>query len=99
MLSVAKALVSVAALTCEEGKVPDVNQMCIKPRYIEGCAQYSTPETCNKCEFSIDFVKVDYKRKRNGLCEYSRNQLRKQCCLRRDNFQRCSECELGLFLN
>ena len=49
----AGALISTAAaLTCEEGKVPDANSMCIQPRYIEGCAQYATTSTCQKCEFS-----------------------------------------------
>ena len=31
-----------SALKCGPGAVPDANNMCIQPKFIEGCYQYAT---------------------------------------------------------
>ena len=31
-----------ASLTCDMGKVPSSNLICIEPHYIEGCYQYKS---------------------------------------------------------
>jgi hypothetical protein len=42
---------------CPEQSVPDVNKICIKPAYIEGCLTYKSTEECFACsERTISFT-------------------------------------------
>lgn len=47
------ALLSVSAansLDCGQGKVPDANNICIQPNFIEGCEVYASKFACHQCE-------------------------------------------------
>lgn len=42
-------------IKCQSGEVPDPSGICIEPKFIEGCHQYASAFTCNKCEYSTHF--------------------------------------------
>jgi hypothetical protein len=35
---------------CDEKSVPDINQMCIQPDYIQGCTLYKNIKECATCK-------------------------------------------------
>lgn len=39
------------AIECGQGQVPDPNNICIEPKYIQGCHKYATVNTCQECEY------------------------------------------------
>ena len=38
------------AIDCGEGKVANVQNICIEPEYIEGCAAYKSSDSCDSCD-------------------------------------------------
>lgn len=47
---------------CNSGEIADDNGICIEPRYIQGCHQYSSAITCGKCEYSTHCLSQNTKR-------------------------------------
>ena len=36
-------------IECPEQQLADVNRICIRPDFIEGCEDYKDAKTCDKC--------------------------------------------------
>lgn len=84
------------ALRCERGSVPDSRNICIRPRYIEGCFTYASETRCQTCNYSIFHPNLDYDLEDTGMCSYnaSPNEL---CCLEAGS-EGCLKCNRGLTL-
>lgn len=54
---------------CLDKHVPDLNKVCIKPDYIEGCVQYKSPQECFTCSKGIfkDIQSMSYQME-NVIC-------------------------------
>lgn len=39
-------------LKCEKGFIPDFRNICIRPKYIEGCFTYALVGKCATCNYS-----------------------------------------------
>lgn len=60
-LTLGLLLIGAMALNCEQGFVANSLNICIEPRYIEGCNKYKTESECKTCDYR-------YVLKPNGLC-------------------------------
>lgn len=90
LLTLALLIVGVLTLTCEQGYVANSLNICIEPRYIEGCNQYKTETSCKTCDYR-------YLLKPNGLCELDKDTT-EDCCSSRAGDGSCLKCKTGLFL-
>lgn len=57
---------------CNSGEIADDNGICIEPRYIQGCHQYSSAITCGKCEYSTQFLSQSTKQPSRACVNTSR---------------------------
>lgn len=83
-------LILANSLACEQGSVANPQNICIKPRYIEGCSQYLTETSCKVCNYR-------YVLRGNGLCEID-TQTTEDCCALRASDNSCAKCQTGLYL-
>jgi hypothetical protein len=59
-------LAGTIALNCEQGFVANSLNICIEPRYIEGCNQYKTEISCKTCDYR-------YVLNPAGLCDFDKD--------------------------
>jgi hypothetical protein len=52
---------------CSEQYVPDLNNVCIRPTYIEGCITYIFTDECSKCSQGTVLFYLEYDLD-NGRC-------------------------------
>lgn len=48
--------VAQCAAQCGQGQVPDVNNLCIQPQYIQGCQKYASNSACQECQYSTTSI-------------------------------------------
>ena len=60
-LIIASILVLSQCLTCQQGSVANPQNICIAPRYIEGCSKYLSETECKVCNYRYTLMP-------NGLC-------------------------------
>lgn len=89
-LLISMLLFGALSLTCEQGFIPNPLNICIQPRYIEGCHTYLNENSCKICDFR-------YQLQSNGLCEVDIEST-EECCLSRAVDGSCSKCQTGLYL-
>ncbi len=77
-------------LTCDQGFVANSLNICIEPRYIEGCNQYKDETSCKTCDYR-------YTLQPNGLCEFD-PETNTECCLSKAGDGSCLKCQAGLYM-
>lgn len=87
---IASIIVLSQCLTCQQGSVPNPQNICIAPQYIEGCSTYLSETACKVCNYR-------YALKPNGLCELDKGTT-DDCCLQRAADNTCMNCQTGLYL-
>ena len=81
---------------CNSNSVPNHNKVCIKPRYIEGCKQYSTELECYSCESGY---KLDSEtRSCNYNAAYSGQITHITGCISQPTTDSCDVCAVGNIL-
>lgn len=78
-------------IQCPEQSVPDFNNICITPDYIEGCVKYKSSQECFKCSLEYEL--------NNGKCNildsYTQNPPANIGCLQTANDGSCANCANG----